>query len=161
MRIEKCYFCSSNIYPGHGIMFVRNDCKTFKFCRSKCHRAFKHKRNPRKVKWTKAFRKAAGKEMKVDTTYDFERRRNMPVKYDRNLMGKTIVAMKRVAEIRTRREAQFIKNRLAAGQAKTKQQTIKEIKQNINLIASPAARDKSRVEKIMQSIEAKDSEMQE
>ncbi|KAJ1639238.1 ribosomal protein L24e-domain-containing protein, partial [Pavlovales sp. CCMP2436] len=58
------------LYPGHGVTFVRNDAKVFNFCRSECHRSYKLERNPRKVRWTKAFRKSVGKEMARDTTFD-------------------------------------------------------------------------------------------
>ncbi|TEB36379.1 hypothetical protein FA13DRAFT_1623904 [Coprinellus micaceus] len=120
MRIEKCYFCSTNVYPGHGSAFVRNDAKVFRFCTSKCHKNFKMKRNPRKVRWTKAFRKAAGKEMTIDSTIDFEKRRNVPVRYDRELVQTTIKAMRRIQEIRTKRERAFFKNRMAVARAKQK-----------------------------------------
>ncbi len=96
VRVDVCYFCSGPVYPGHGLQFVRNDCKVFKFCRSKCHKNFNRKRNPRKIKWTKAYRRSAGKEMRNDTTFDFEKRRNRPIKYDREMITKTLVTMKKV-----------------------------------------------------------------
>ena len=108
--------------------------QVFRFCRSKCHKNFKMKRNPRKVRWTKAYRKLAGKELaevhgydmplheashcsvtwKVaelpnvshtcvssvqDATFELERRRNRPEKYDRQLMHKTVQAMQKVDEV--------------------------------------------------------------
>lgn len=124
MRIEKCYFCSTNVYPGHGIpplyvfiliyqtlvqalrslgMTQRSldfapPSRSFMSCvldsdtlmyaedvtrissTSLCTvRHFlvtidcisRMKRNPRKVRWTKAFRKAAGKEMTIVGFYRF------------------------------------------------------------------------------------------
>ena len=69
------------------------------------------KRNPRKVRWTKAFRKSAGKEMTVDSTFEFEKRRNIPVRYDREQMQVTVKAIQRVQEIKSKREKQFYINR--------------------------------------------------
>ncbi|KAI9498635.1 ribosomal protein L24e-domain-containing protein [Zychaea mexicana] len=133
MHIDRCYFCSGPCYPGHGTMFVRNDSKTFRFCRSKCHKNFKMKRNPRKVRWTKAFRKASGKEMVIDSTFEFEKRRNVPVRYDRNLMATTVKAMKRVQEIRAKRERVFYKNRMSGNYDKEKADDIRVVQQNIEL----------------------------
>jgi len=130
MRIEKCYFCSKSVYPGHGTAFVRNDAKVFRFCTSKCHKNFKMKRNPRKVRWTKAFRKAAGKEMVIDSTIDFEKRRNVPVRYDRDLMQTTLHAMKRVAEVKKRREHAFWKNRMATSREKLKTHRKKKLSES-------------------------------
>ncbi|XP_053405433.1 probable ribosome biogenesis protein RLP24 [Mercenaria mercenaria] len=161
MRLEKCYFCSSTVYPGHGIQFVRNDCKIFKFCRSKCHKAFKKKRNPRKSRWTKAFRKAAGKDLAVDPSFEFEKRRNVPVKYNRQLWTNTVKAMQRITEIKSRRQNQFILNRLKKGKELRKEADMKEVEKNIHLIKSPAARSAKLEKKLVQVIEEDDAEKME
>ncbi|CAC5400808.1 probable ribosome biogenesis protein RLP24 [Mytilus californianus] len=161
MRLEKCYFCSSTVYPGHGIQFVRNDCKIFRFCRSKCHRAFKKKRNPRKAKWTKAFRKAAGKELTVDPSFEFEKRRNVPVKYDRELWQTSIKAMKRIEEIRIKRQNQYILNRLKKGKELRKEADVKEVEKNIHLIRAPGAKGKQLERKMVQVIKEEDVDMDE
>ena len=139
MRIETCYVCSGPRYPGKGVMFVRNDCKVFHFCRSKCHKLFKMKLNPRKLKWTKAHRRAAGKEMTVDSSYDFERLRHRPVKYDRELMKTTVRAMDRVAEIKQKREERFWQKRMEPNKEKEKERDEKEVAQGLDLIVSPLA----------------------
>eukprot|EP00727_Mastigamoeba_balamuthi_P010828 m51a1_g6368 putative probable ribosome biogenesis protein RLP24 (176) ;mRNA; f:120602-121397 len=137
MRIEKCYYCSGPIYPGHGMVFVRNDAKVFRFCKSKCHAAFKRKVNPRKLRWTKAFRFSRGKEMTMDSTFEFEKRRNRPVRYSRELMAKTLQAMRRVEEIRSRRELVFYEQRLDAARRMEAEHHAKEIAKDYGQIVPP------------------------
>jgi large subunit ribosomal protein L24e len=139
MRLEKCWFCSSTIYPGHGITFVRNDATVFKFCRSKCHKNFKMKRNPRKVRWTKAYRKLAGKELAEDVTFEMERKRNRPEKYDRELVKKTVKAIERISEIRTRRQERFYEKRMAKVKGQQVAADKQQLEKEIHLVKAPAA----------------------
>lgn len=139
MRVEKCWFCSSSIYPGHGITFVRNDATTFRFCRSKCHKNFKMKRNPRKVRWTKAYRKLAGKELAEDATFELERRRNRPEKYDRELMKKTVAAVEKIGAIRKKRQDRYYERRMAAAKAAQVAADKATLEQQIHLVRAPAA----------------------
>jgi hypothetical protein len=46
-----------------------------------------------------------------DSVYEFEKRRNVPVRYDRELVATTLKVMERVQEIRQKRERAFWKNR--------------------------------------------------
>lgn len=156
MRIETCYVCSGPVYPGKGIKFVRNDCKVFCFCRSKCHKGFKAKLNPRKLKWTKAHRRAAGKEMSVDATFDFERLRHRPVKYDRELMKKTVRTMDRVAKIKTAREERFWQKRMEPNKQREKERDAKEVAQGLDLIVSPLAQ--AETQKVIKKAQARQAE---
>ena len=144
MRIETCYFCSSPCYPGHGMIFVRNDSKQFRFCRSKCIRNFNKKKNPRKVAWTKTYRKIRGKEMSNDTTFDFEQRRNRPIKYDRNVTGATIHAIQTISQIQSQRQQRYFETRQQDSKQIQKVQARAEIEQSIELLA-PAVANREQV----------------
>jgi large subunit ribosomal protein L24e len=137
------------------MVFVRNDAKQFRFCRSKCHRNFNKKRNPRKVAWTKAYRKTRGKEMAVDSTFEFEKRRNRPVKYDRDLMGKTIVAMNRVQQIKEKREERFFASRMKDAKAEKKKQARVEIEKSIELLAPAVAKREEVMRNVVDSARAR------
>ena len=153
MRIEKCYFCSANVFPGHGMAFIRNDSKVsansssdfpvqmFMFCSSKCNKLFKAKKNPRKLKWTKAYRAAHGKELTNDTVLDFEKRRNVPIRYNRDLMVKTIQAMKRVDEIKRVRQQRHFDKRMEAHKGKKRTDLVNELIRHSDLIEDPKVKE--------------------
>lgn len=79
------------------------------------------------MRWTKAFRKVHGKEMTVDTTFEMEKRRNRPVKYDRELMGAALRAMQRASTVQEKRAALHYKNRMASHKVKAAESARKEI----------------------------------
>ena len=74
-----------------------------------------------------------------DSTFEFEKRRNRPVRYNRETMESTLRAMKKVSEIQYKRQDLFFKMRMRAHKGEKKEQVRAEIKKGINIIAPAAA----------------------
>merc|ERR1719359_50002 len=55
------------------------------------------------MRWTKAYRKTHGKELMYDSTLDFEKRREEPVRYNRDLYIKTVQAIGKIKQAREKR----------------------------------------------------------
>ncbi|KAL3531787.1 hypothetical protein ACH5RR_005308 [Cinchona calisaya] len=97
------------------------------------------KRNPRKVKWTKAYRRLHGKDMTRDSTFEFERKRNRPERYDRNLTENTLKAIKKIDKVRVDREAGHHAKRMKPKKAMKQREAAKELKQSIHMVKAPIA----------------------
>lgn len=123
-------------------MFVRNDSKVFRFCRSKCRKNFNMKRNPRKLRWTKAFRAAAGKELVVDSSFAFERRRNRVEKYDREVVATTLRALPTIDKIKSARQKDFYKTRMVTRVKETRKDALRELATGADIVQPLIVRQK-------------------
>ena len=90
--------------------------------------------------------------MTVDPSFEFEKRRNIPVQYNRELWSKTVEAMKKVEGIRCKRVNTHIMQRLRKGRELEQERDVKEVQRDLALIRSPAAGLKER-QKMEESIE--------
>ena len=119
------------------------------------------KKNPRKFRWTKAFRAAMGKDLVVDKVYDFEQRRNRPVKYDRDLVATTLRTMRLIDEIRQKREEAHWERRMMTSEAIATRQKLHNIAQNVELYTSLPEVQKEVSQRAAAEIEAHKQQMKE
>jgi large subunit ribosomal protein L24e len=122
------------------------------------------KRNPRKLSWTKSFRRAHGKELIVDGTLlgSLSQRRNIPVRYNRATVAQTLEAMSRIEEIRSRRELRHYKERMKGNKARQLEADRKLVEENQHLLpVDERERAREMVEEVdgeMETIEEEDGE---
>jgi len=75
-----------------------------------------------------------------DSTFEFEKRRHKPIKYDREIMTTTIRAMKRVAEIQKAREERFYDKRMAVAKVMEREAHAVEIADAVHLLEPETVR---------------------
>ena len=72
--------------------------------------------------------------MVIDSTLKFATRRNVPVRYNRDLVAKTLQAMDKVAEIRKKRERVFYMNRMKGNKERQRVEDRKLVEENQHLL---------------------------
>ena len=81
--------------------------------------------------------------MTVDSTYEFEKRRNRPIRYNRDTMSQTLRAMKRVSEVKAKREDLFFRMRMRAHKGLQRDHIRSTIKKGMETLI-PAAADREK-----------------
>ena len=71
--------------------------------------------------------------------FQFERKRNRPERYDRNVTQSTLRAMKKVEEVRVRRAERFYENRMKGKEDRDRRANKRELEQQIHLVRAPGA----------------------
>jgi len=79
----------------------------------------------------------------VDSTLAFAARRNVPVRYNRELVSTTLKAMQRVSEIKAKRERVFYKSRMAGNKEKQRLADATLVAENGNLLPKIRAVEKT------------------
>ena len=97
--------------------------------------------------------------MTIDPSFEFEKRRNAPVKYDRELWTKTVDAIKKINEIRERREKHFVMERLRTGTQREIHNDIRDVQKNISLIRAPEGIRKKDTEQLDVSMADEEEEI--
>ncbi|KAB8343279.1 hypothetical protein FH972_022866 [Carpinus fangiana] len=80
--------------------------------------------------------------MTVDSTLALQARRNVPVRYNREIVANTLAAMQRISEIRERREKQFYKERMRGNRERALEEDRKLVRENQHLLP-PEEREKA------------------
>lgn len=103
-----------------------------------------------------------GKELAIDPSFEFEKRRHVPVKYDRQTWTKAIKAMKKVEAIKQKRQGTYVMQRLRKARDLEQERDIKEVQRDLSLIRSPAAalKKQSESETMADDIQESDQEME-
>jgi large subunit ribosomal protein L24e len=79
-----------------------------------------------------------------DKTLEFENRKEEPVRYNRDLMVKTIQAMKRIEEIKIRRQKDHWRERMRIARLKNPNELSNVLEKHVTLIKDEKMREKVR-----------------